>query len=659
MVSGTPAALLDSAVAVGQLGLVAFTAWRGSGKLVDDPSDLLTRSVCALLLGVAEVVVGLVALGVVGLLVLPAVLAVEVALAAAALLRLEPVPVAGPPAAGVAGLAVLAGGLLAAGVGVALSLTGPSREFDTVHYHIVDAAFWMHAHSLWTLPFSFPGEGLSAAPSDGELAGLWLMLPTGGDELAYVGNVAFGILAVLGTALLTRELGGTPAVGALAGTATMLAPLVFSGEMHSLLTDLPAVSGVVVAAALAVRAARSPSMRWPLLCGLAAGLGAGSKYVALAPALLTILLLGCAVPSDRRLRAVGIALAGAAPLSVVWYLRNLVATGNPVSPISPSVGGRRLLPSPTSPLDHYSTPMLSHILAGRTGILGTAGHLVWDVVFPAVLLGALGLGAVVLWRRRPLVGLTSGIALLAFGVYLVTPYTGGGPDGLPFLIGSTFRYGLPGLLIAVGVGAAAWPRVGAVVAVAAIAVDVWKIGQGPGFRSDLEVTPGVFAAGLGLWALAVAALLAARQPRLRLPAACLGAALMVAGVAASPALAPVRGGRATTLVERALAASERPGGPVALIDVVDVRDVVLPWADIRLVGVGTGSQGALSAVDDAAGFQRRIDDLQAGVVVVGSTGHAIAPRPHDWLPLAGWELVGRLPGADVYVLRAPGAARRP
>ena len=70
---------------------------------------------------------------------------------------------------------------------------------------------------------------------------------------------------------------------------------VFFTQVHGMETDMPAVAGIVGGVALAMVARRRPDdWRWPLLVGVALGLGMGGKYTATAPALigLVFVLLG-------------------------------------------------------------------------------------------------------------------------------------------------------------------------------------------------------------------------------------------------------------------------------------------------------------------------------------------------------------------------------
>ena len=63
------------------------------------------------------------------------------------------------------------------------------------------------------------------------------------------------------------------------------------------------------------------------------------------------------------------------------------------------------------------------------------------------------------------------------------------PLGLDFLMGSNLRYAIPAALVGVAVASAVVPvRVFVAGLVAAFAYNVWRIGRGAGFRTDLDIS---------------------------------------------------------------------------------------------------------------------------------------------------------------------------
>ena len=656
---GFAGALIAAAAATSLILAAAAVGWRLGARLAPGPDDVLTRALVTLLIAVVDVVGVMLVLGALHLLQLVAVLVVQVTIGALAWWRAPTSPgwarrVGSSRRAWWWWWPALAPCVVGAALALVLSLRGPSREFDTAHYHLVNAVQWMHDGSTLQTPFSLPGENQGDVPGDGELVAAWLMLPTGGDELAYIGNVAFGALCVLGVAVLGAELGAGTRRALLAGLAVAASPLVFSTQVHSLMTDFAAGSGCVSGVALGLRAARQPGrLRWPVLAGLGLGLGAGSKYVDLPAAVGGLALLILVLPRGERSRGGLAALAAMVAVSGFWYVRNAVTTHNPVSPIGLQIGGHDILPSPPGPERALDTPLAAHFLHLNWPIIRLTGHVAIDLLGPMALVALAGIGASLTIRRRRRLGLVAGLAVVCAVAYTLIPLTGGGPLGqLQFLIGANFRYVLPAALLAVAAGVAAWPLASTVVVGAGLVYDGVRILQGPDFRPDLSVTPGVLAWTALL--VGVVALLTLLRRAPVLPSWSLrGGAVVAAGagtvaLAASSLLAPVRQPPGPSTVQRALAEANR-GRSVAVIDVIDVRSVLAPSFDIVPVAVGDGPAGAEAPITDPGAFTARLRELGTAVVVVGPAPYPLEERPRAWSPPAWLRHVGVQDGADVYV----------
>ena len=282
------------AVLVVQTAAVVVVAVRISSRILGPSSGLLDRCFVGLLVGLLEVFGVLQLLGIFDLLTKIAVLLAHLALAALVLWLVPARPGMARQALPKPPLGLLITGGIGVGLAllaVFLGLHGPSLESDTVQYHVVDAGWWLQVHNLWSLPPVDPGYYTNAYPSNGELAGLWLMLPTHTDQLAYVVNVVFGVWVVLSGAVIARELGRPSWVGALAALAVVASPLSFWTQTHSLMTDLAATGGILAGAAFVLYGRRRPGeARWVVMAGLALGIGVGSKDTGFLPALAVIAL---------------------------------------------------------------------------------------------------------------------------------------------------------------------------------------------------------------------------------------------------------------------------------------------------------------------------------------------------------------------------------
>jgi len=188
---------------------------------------------------------------------------------------------------------------------------------------------------------------------------------------------------------------------------------------------------------------------WALAAaGLAAGLAAGTRVTGLAMAAALTVAVVVLAPRGRRWAAAGWwflpALAGGA----FWYLRNLVAVGNPIpevkslGPISLPHPERLQEGRPDFNIVHYATDtgVWRHYFA--PGLHDAFGSL-WPLVVVAAAVAAL----LAIFRGRDRIVRWIGVAAL-FGLlaYLFTPLSAAGAEGEPVGFGINIRYVIPALL---------------------------------------------------------------------------------------------------------------------------------------------------------------------------------------------------------------------
>lgn len=637
--------LLAAALVVVTSGAIWVAAGRAAGAIVPAAEGVLDRLAVGILLALVEVVVVLEALGAIGVLQRWTAAGAAVALAIAALRLPRPARLLrGPVPQGWRVVAVC--GAPFAALAVAWSLAGPSREADTAQYHVVNAAQWLRTGSTWSLPYAIPGDHTAADPGNGEIVSLWLMLPSHTDDLACLAVLAFAALCVAATAMVARELGGEAWLGGLAGLVAVAAPASFATQAHSMLTDLLAAGGVVAGVAFALRARRSVNVRtWALLAGAAVGLGVGSKYSALGPAVAAIVALAILLPARRRWSALLWALGATVMVGGFWYARNLVQAGNPIFPEEVSVFGHRLMAGTGDPTGHRVS-LLSQLLHLRSEVAATWVRLVAYLLGPGVVVlvvGGLlsGRGRGDRRRTQVVVTLLAGAALLA---YAATPLTGGGVTGDSKEIGTDLRFILPAALIAAGAAAATMPRrlLGLVLGLGVV-YDLGFALAASRYRDDLPTTLGplLTAAIATTGALLLVRLPAARWPRLRAPSAAT-AAVIVALTLAAHRTGPGRDRDPARLVlERAAA----DGQVVAVVGVADMRTLLGPHLDLDPVGVGTGTQGALRPIDGVSEFNAMLRRLRPAAIAVGALHDAAPP---GWMPPPPYRSVGREGDAVVY-----------
>ena len=181
--------LIAAALLVVQVAAVLVTAAVAAVRLAGP--DRLARALAGVLVALGLAVGVSLVLGMIGLLRLPAVVAVHVALAAGAIVLQRRRPdgplLLGPRVWSPLELAAAGATALYLALGVKLSLhAARSFEFDTKEYHLANLASWLQEGHIWSLPYAPPGSMTANHPGSGEIFGVWLALPSHGDELVYL-----------------------------------------------------------------------------------------------------------------------------------------------------------------------------------------------------------------------------------------------------------------------------------------------------------------------------------------------------------------------------------------------------------------------------------------------------------------------------------------
>ncbi len=327
-------------------------------------------------------------------------------------------------------------------------------NFDSLWYHMPYAVEFAKSHSVTGF---HPTETVLTNwfyPQNSELLhGVGILL-TGRDTLSLFINFGWLALAFLAAWCVGRPYGRGPLC--VAATAVVL-------ECHTLVVREPgAGKNDVVAAALILAAiaillnassrsgdGRTVPVGWPLAAaGLTVGLAVGTKLTAVPTATaLTVAVIALA-PAGRRWAAscwwILAALAGGG----YWYLRNLIATGNPLpqaehlGPIELPHPDRLQSGRPDHSILHYATD---------TGVwheyFVPGLHDAFGALWPLVILGALA-GAVIAlaWGRDRPLRWVGAVVLVGMLAYLVTPLGAAGAEGEPVGFAINIRFVLPALL---------------------------------------------------------------------------------------------------------------------------------------------------------------------------------------------------------------------
>ncbi len=335
---------------------------------------------------------------------------------------------------------------LLAVIAVAAEWAGPTldsyahgiRTFDTLWYHLPWATSYAQTGSVLGLRFTDVEYLTAFYPAGAELvhgAGIVLM---GGDVLSPLVNLGFLGLVLLGAWCCGRPFGLAP-LTLLGGAVAMAMPMLLLSQAGSAANDVVGVAFLLAAVALVLNAPGAL-----VLPAIATGLAISVKLSLLAPAAaLTVAMLVWRRGRRPAARWLGpLVLAGA-----YWYVRNLIAVGNPLPWVS--LPG---LAMPAPPLQAHTGFSIVHYLGSPSAWSGVLEPSLasdlggwWWAVLALALAGPLL--CVVLPRRDPRLRLVGGVALASLVAYLITPETAAGPAGHPYGFGFNLRYSAPALTL--------------------------------------------------------------------------------------------------------------------------------------------------------------------------------------------------------------------
>ena len=472
------------------VGALAFGAYRVRGLLLPGWSGAPAR-LAEIVLGVAGLIWVSEALGTFGGFTEGAVLAAAIVVGVAAALiaswvaASRPVaPATRPPAPRSWGaakvVAVLACAAVAAGwmVPTLGTLAAGMDRSDSLWYHMPIAAQFVQTGYLGHIYFFDPVFLASFYPANSEVMHAVPILFFHRDIVSPMLNLGWLAVGLLGAWCIGRPYGLGPQ--ALVGASVALgSQSLVEFQAGEALNDITGVAFVLAAAGLLVngyaarRAGVDPGPTWQgadaeapvtgraisgaalALAGIAAGLAAGIKLSFLAPvAALSVGVIAIA-PRGRRLGSAALWIVPTLAAGGYWYVRNLVAVGNPIpyissiGPISLPAPARDFHLRPDFAVVHYwnDTGVWSHwFFPGLHDSFGT--------LWPVTLAGMVALAAFALWRgREPILRVLGAFVLVTALAYVFTPLTAAGEQGQPIAFVWNVRYLAP----AVAVGLALVP----------------------------------------------------------------------------------------------------------------------------------------------------------------------------------------------------------
>ncbi len=349
-------------------------------------------------------------------------------------------------------------------------------NFDSLWYHMPFAAEIAKSHSVTGFHYTETLFTNWLYPQNSELLHAVGILLTERDTLSLFINFGFLGLTVLAAWCIGRPYGR--------GHLTVAAAAVLL-ECHTLVVrepgaaknDVVAAALLLAAVAILVTAARLPRVargrgvedvnlaRRPpspatgpavdpfvlAAAGLAVGLAVGTKSTALAMAFALTVAVIVLAPLGRRWAAAAWWFLPALLGGGFWYLRNLIAAGNPLPQLE-SIGP-------------VSLPHPEHLQSGRpdfsivhyatdTGVwreyFGPGLDQAFGALWPLVVAPAIACGLIALvWGRERSLRWMGGVALFAMVAYLFTPLSAAGAEGAPTGFGINIRYAIPALLLGI------------------------------------------------------------------------------------------------------------------------------------------------------------------------------------------------------------------
>jgi hypothetical protein len=322
-----------------------------------------------------------------------------------------------------------------------------SHTFDSLWYHLPWAAGFAQTGHITQLHYDLEFL-LAFYPATGELLhGLGIVL-FGHDTVSPALNLLW-----MGLSLLAAWCVGLPSrVGASSvwAVAIVLAtPMLYFSQPGSADVDILGVFFLLGAAALLVAAEdRRPRDQRAafVLAAISAGLAISVKLTFVVPVVALSLGVVALAPSAARARRAGLWVGPLVAGGGFWYLRNLIAVGNPL-PWS----GFGILPTPSPPLEQSATFSVAHYLTSSRfwdryfvpGISSQLGRW-WYVLVAVAVLGPL---LCLLPGAGRTVRMLALVALCALIAYLLTPNGAAGPEGHPIAFAFNLRFALPALAL--------------------------------------------------------------------------------------------------------------------------------------------------------------------------------------------------------------------
>ncbi|MBW3652291.1 MAG: glycosyltransferase family 39 protein [Actinobacteria bacterium] len=600
-------------------------------------------------------------------------------------------------------MAALAGGFTAAAALANLARWGGDEVIgdDPTSFHLPGIGRWIQDGTLWQIDQFVPLLAQGYYPNNGDVVLLSTILPWHNDFLVRLPAVFFLATTAVATFAVARELRASHAASLLAAAAVVSLPVVGYVTIPRALPDAIMWTTFACGALFLLRHARTGGRSDLVLAGVALGIAAGTKWygVSSVPVALAVWVAARALAARRagapgRGATAGVlrdgVLVGTLAFlgMLVWLVRNLALSGNPVFPLNVELLGVSIFDAPRDVIrDEVGFSIADY--AGRPDVLAKVAIKVLEGLGGAPVLGAIGIVAAVALARRggrarePRVLVLAVAAVALALLYTLTPATALGLRDTPSLAHANTRYAIPALLLALPVLAWVTGRVRPIAGRSLEAMLALAVLSGAYDGYQVLGASDIVAAALALAALAGAAWLLwrLRERRTLLAGAAIAAALvaLAAGDRMQSRINDDRYGHFDPGLDALLRAA--PGGrrvALAFSTYWSLGDLSPVWPafgtriDNDVEFVGEFVDGFLTPYSDEARFRAALERGRYDVLAVGRSPIPRQNTPAErWAIDAGWRTIAlserlrvlvapqRAQDGPAYGSRRPSALRSP
>jgi hypothetical protein len=341
------------------------------------------------------------------------------------------------------------------------SLAGGMDRADTLWYHMPLATRFAHGAHFGSIDYFDPIFFASYYPANSEVVHAVPILAFDRDIVSPLLNLAWLALGLASAYAIGRPYGLGPQ-SLIGGAIALGAQNLVEFQAGEALNDIVGVALILAAVAVLVSAGdrrETVAIRQKLVnppaiavAGLAAGLAAGTKLSFLAPVIALFVGLVWIAGRGARLRTAAWFAVPAFLTGGYWFVRNLIAIGNPIpfttfGPLGLPTPERAFELRPGFSVFHYATDFDVWSDWFFPGLDDSFGFL-WPLVLAAFVAAAI----YALWRGSdPLLRVLGAVVLFTAVAYVFTPLTAAGEEGKPIAFAWNVRYLAPAAAVGLAI----------------------------------------------------------------------------------------------------------------------------------------------------------------------------------------------------------------